>query len=86
MSNKLYVGGLSFQTSQEDLHRLFGEVGKVLTASLITDRDSGRSRGFAFVEMDSPSLAETAISRLNGQQFDGRTLVVSEAREREARR
>lgn len=82
MTNKLYVGGLSYQTTQSDLLRLFGEAGSVATASVITDRESGRSKGFGFVEMATVADAKNAMNQFNGQQFDGRTLVVNEARER----
>lgn len=85
MKSKLFVGGLAYTTSQADLAKLFSEVGSVVQATLITDRASGQSKGFGFVEMATPAHAQEAISRLDGSQFDGRTLVVNEARERSAR-
>ena len=85
MSTKVYVGNLSFQTSSEDLERAFGEFGTVQSANLIEDRETGRSRGFAFVEMSSAEEAQRAIAALNGKEFDGRTLTVNEAKPREDR-
>ncbi len=82
MGKKLFVGNLSFDTASADLEKLFAEVGTCESASVVTDRDSGRSRGFGFVEMSSAAEAEKAISVLNGRQLHGRTLNVSEARER----
>ncbi|MEP7036844.1 MAG: RNA-binding protein, partial [Acidobacteriota bacterium] len=76
MSAKLYVGNLSFDTTQQDLEQLFGEIGTVESANLIEDRDTGRSRGFAFVEMSSDEEAQNAISELNGKEVDGRELKV----------
>ena len=83
MSMKLYVGNLSFGTTDEDLQRLFSQVGSVESVSMVTDRDTGRSRGFAFVEMSSKSEGEAAIAKFNGSELDGRSLTVSEARPRE---
>lgn len=80
---KLYVGNLSFQTSEDDLREAFGQYGTVSTASVVTDRDTGRSRGFAFVEMSDGS--DAAIQGLNGSQLHGRTLTVNEAKPREDR-
>ena len=83
MSTKLYVGNLSFNTSTQDLETMFGESGTVQSASLIEDRETGRSRGFGFVEMSSKAEGETAISELNGKELDGRELKVNEAKARE---
>jgi len=85
MSMKLYVGNLSFSTMEDDLQRLFSQVGSVELVSMVTDRDSGRSRGFAFVEMSSKSEGEAAIAKFNGSELDGRSLTVSEAKPRENR-
>lgn len=85
MSMKLYVGNLSFSTIEDDLHRLFSQVGSVESVSMVTDRDTGRSRGFAFVEMSSKSEGEAAISKFNGSELDGRSLTVNEAKPRENR-
>ena len=82
---KLYVGNLAFQTSSEDLQQLFAQVGTVESASVIEDRDTGRSRGFGFVEMASKEEGESAISQFNGKEFNGRNLTVNEARPREDR-
>jgi len=81
--NKLYVGNLSFNTTEESLSQLFAEFGTVGRASVVTDRDTGRSRGFGFVEMSSDQEAKAAISALDGKQFDGRTIQVNVARPRE---
>ena len=85
MSMKLYVGNLAFQTSSSDLQQLFGQAGTVESASVIEDRDTGRSRGFGFVEMASKEEGEAAISQFNGKEFNGRNLTVNEARPREDR-
>ena len=85
MSIKLYVGNLAFTTREDDLQRLFSQVGSVESVSMVTDRDTGRSRGFAFVEMSSKSEGEAAISKFNGAELDGRSLTVNEARPRESR-
>ena len=82
---KLYVGNLAFQTSSEDLQQLFAQAGTVQSASVIEDRDTGRSRGFGFVEMASKEEGESAISQFNGKEFNGRNLTVNEARPREDR-
>ena len=84
MSMKLYVGNLSFGTMEDDLQQLFSQVGSVESIAMVTDRDTGRSRGFAFVEMSSQSEGEAAITKFNGSELDGRSLTVSEARPREA--
>ncbi len=83
MSMKLYVGNLSYQTTDASLQELFSQAGTVESASLITDRDTGRSRGFGFVEMASREEGEKAIQQFNGTEVDGRSLTVSEARPRE---
>ena len=83
MSTKLYVGNLSFSTSNTDLEQMFGKVGTVLSSNIIEDRETGRSRGFAFVEMSSKEEAQNAISSLNGTEVDGRQLLVNEAKPRE---
>ena len=80
MSKKLYIGNVSFQANDIDLERLFGEVGPVVSAKIIRDKMSGRSRGFGFVEMEIESDAQNAISKFNGYDFNGRALVVSEAK------
>jgi len=85
MSMKLYVGNLNFKTSGEDLQELFGQVGTVESASVVMDRDTGRSRGFGFVEMSSSEEGAKAIEQFNGKEFNGRNLSVNEARPREDR-
>ena len=85
MSTKLYVGNLSFNTTTQDLETIFGESGTVQSANIIEDRDTGRSRGFAFVEMSSPEEAKAAITALDGKEIDGRNLKVNEAKPREDR-
>jgi RNA recognition motif-containing protein len=85
MLTKLYVGNLSFDTSAQDLEKLFGEIGTVESTNVIEDRDTGRSRGFAFVEMSSAEEAQNAISQLDGKEIDGRELKVNEAKPRENR-
>jgi cold-inducible RNA-binding protein len=82
---KLYVGNLSFQTTEDDLLDLFSQAGNVASASLVTDRDTGRSRGFAFVEMASKEEGEAAINQFNGVEIGGRALTVNEARPKENR-
>ncbi len=81
---RLYVGGLPYQTTEQDLVDLFGQVGQVNSATVITDRDSGRSKGFGFVEMSDDQAARTAIERLNGTILGERTITVNEARERQS--
>ena len=83
MSTKLYVGNLSFNVSSDDLQEHFAQAGTVESAKVIEDRDTGRSRGFGFVEMSSSEEAMAAIEQFNGQDLDGRSLVVNEARPRE---
>jgi RNA recognition motif-containing protein len=85
MSMKLYVGNLSFQTSSEDLQELFSQAGTVESANVVEDRDTGRSRGFGFVEMATKEEGEAAIQQFNGKEFGGRNLTVNEARPREDR-
>ena len=85
MKKKLYVGNLSFETTESDLKELFAQTGSVETVRIITDRDTGRSKGFGFVEMTNNDEAQAAISALNGQQSNGRALTVNEARPREDR-
>ncbi|HZH32650.1 MAG TPA: RNA-binding protein [Pyrinomonadaceae bacterium] len=85
MSMKLYVGNLNFKTTGEDLQELFGQVGTVESASVVMDRDTGRSRGFGFVEMSSNEEGQKAIEQFNGKEFNGRNLSVNEARPREDR-
>ena len=82
MSTNLYVGNLTFNTTTADLETLFGQHGDVKKAQVINDRDTGRSRGFGFVEMESQEGANSAISALNGKDLDGRDLTVSVAKER----
>lgn len=82
MSSNLYVGNLTFSTTSADLQLLFGKHGEVTKAQVVTDRDSGRSRGFGFVEMTSSESAEAAISSLNGSNLDGRQLTVNLAKAR----
>jgi RNA recognition motif-containing protein len=85
VGKKLYVGNLSYGTTDSDLQTLFGSHGTVQSAQVIMDRDTGRSKGFGFVEMDSGEQAQAAIAALNGHQVDGRALTVNEARPREER-
>jgi len=85
MSKKLYVGNLAFQTTSNDLQQLFGQAGTVESASVIEDRDTGRSKGFAFVEMSTEEEAASAIDQFNGKELAGRMLKVNEARPRENR-
>ena len=83
MGKKLFVGNLSFDTTSAELEKLFSEVGTCESATVITDRDTGRSRGFGFVEMSSASEAGQAISTLNGREVSGRQINVNEAKQRE---
>lgn len=83
MSTKLYVGNLSFRVSSDDLFEHFAQAGSVESANVVQDRETGRSRGFGFVEMASEDEATAAIAQFNGQEYDGRNMVVNEARPRE---
>ena len=85
MAKNVYVGNLSYGTTDNDLRRMFEEFGTVDSAKVIMDRESGRSKGFGFVEMPNDSEAEAAIDGLNQQEIDGRSLTVNEARPREER-
>ena len=85
MSMKLYVGNLSFQTSSEDLQQLFAQAGTVESAAVVEDRDTGRSRGFGFIEMSSKEEGNAAIQKFNGYDLGGRALNVNEAKPREDR-
>jgi RNA recognition motif-containing protein len=82
---KLYVGNLSFQTSSDDLNSLFAQAGTVESAAVVEDRETGRSRGFGFVEMSSKEEAQKAIEQFNGKEVNGRSLNVNEAKPREDR-
>ena len=84
MSKKIYVGNLPFSSSEDDLKDVFGRHGTVASVNIITDRETGRSRGFGFVEMQDDGEAGAAIAALNGTQLDGRTLTVNEARPRKS--
>ena len=85
MGNKLYVGNLAYSIRDEDLQQSFSQFGTVTSAKVMMDRDTGRSKGFGFVEMESPQAAQAAIRGMNGKNIDGRALVVNEARPREER-
>lgn len=85
MGARLFVGNLTFTTTEADLRTLFGSSGTIVDVKVVTDRETGRSRGFAFVEMSSAAEATEAISQLNGRDFEGRTLKVNEAEERGSR-
>jgi cold-inducible RNA-binding protein len=85
MATKLFVGSLSYNVNDDQLKEFFAAAGEVVSANVITDRDSGRSKGFGFVEMSSEEEAKKAISELNNKELDGRAVTVSEARPREER-
>lgn len=85
MGNKLYVGNLSFRVTSEDLQDHFATAGAVESANVVFDRETGRSRGFGFVEMASEDDANNAIAQFNGAEYDGRNMVVNEARPRDDR-
>ena len=85
MSTKLYVGNLAFQTTSQELQELFAQAGTVESASVVEDRDTGRSRGFAFVQMSTNEEATAAINQFNGKELGGRALKVNEAKPRENR-
>ena len=80
MAHKLFIGGLSFSTSSERLRELFAQAGGVESATVVTDRDTGRSRGFGFVEMATAEEADAAVKKFNGQEVDGRTIKVEIAK------
>jgi cold-inducible RNA-binding protein len=80
MSNKLFVGGISWDSTEDSLKNFFAQAGNVVSATIITDKYSGRSKGFGFVEMSNPEEAQKAIDTLNGQSLDGRAITVSEAK------
>jgi RNA recognition motif-containing protein len=85
MSMKLYVGNLSFQTSSDDLQELFAQAGTVESSAVVEDRETGRSRGFGFVEMSTTEEGQAAIEKFNGTEVNGRNLTVNEAKPREDR-
>ena len=82
MASRLYVGNLSYQTIASELETLFGEVGEVVEATVVTDRETGRSKGFGFVEMADEASAQAGIERFNSTEFMGRTIKVAEAKPR----
>jgi RNA recognition motif-containing protein len=81
---RIYVGGLPYQSTEQDLIQLFEQIGQVTSATVITDRETGRSKGFGFVEMSSDDEARAAIEQLNGSTLGDRTITINEARERDA--
>lgn len=85
MATKLFVGGLSWDTKEDSLKNLFSQAGNVVSATVITDKFSGRSKGFGFVEMASEKEAEEAVKKFNGQSLDGRNITVNEARPQQPR-
>jgi RNA recognition motif-containing protein len=85
MATKLFIGSLAWATNDDSLKKFFEAVGTVVSANVITDRESGRSRGFGFVEMSSDEEAKKAVEELNGKELDGRAIVVNEAKPREDR-
>ena len=86
MAMKLYVGGLAYSVTDQELEEFFASQGKVVSAAVIKDRDSGQSKGFGFVEMDDLKEGQNAIKNLNGQELNGRAIIVSQARPQEDRR
>ena len=84
MAKKIFVGNLSFQITETDLSNMFGEIGRVESVQIITDRDTGRSKGFGFVEMSDDEAAAKAIERFNGKEVNGRALTVNEARPKDS--
>jgi RNA recognition motif-containing protein len=86
MATKLYVGGLAYSVTEQELEALFAELGKVVSTAVIKDRDSGQSKGFGFVEMEDAAAAQNAIKELNNKELSGRKIVVNEARPQEDRR
>lgn len=85
MGRRIYVGNLSYSVGKQELQQFFGAHGTVVSAQVITDRDTGRSKGFGFVEMSSDQEAQAAIAALNGRKFEGRSITVNEARPQEGR-
>ena len=85
MAMKLYVGGLAYSVTDDKLKEIFAEQGKVLSATVIKDRDSGQSKGFGFVEMDDVKEGQAAITAMNGKEVEGRTIMVNQARPQENR-
>ena len=85
MASKLFIGSLAWATNDDSMKDFFSQVGTVVSANVITDRETGRSKGFGFVEMSSDDEAKAAVDQLNGKDLDGRPIVVSEARPREER-
>lgn len=85
MATKLFVGSLPYSTTSEDLEQIFAEIGTVTSAQVIVDRDTNRSKGFGFVEMEDDNQAKEAIEKINGKDVEGRQITVSEARPREDR-
>ena len=85
MSTRLYVGNLNFRTTGDELREMFSQAGEVETATVVEDRDTGRSRGFGFVEMSSKEEGQAAITQFNGKEVNGRALTVNEAKPREDR-
>jgi RNA recognition motif-containing protein len=85
MEKKLHVGNLSYNTTEDQLQSLFAQAGTVVSTTVITDRETGRSKGFGFVEMGDESAASAAVAQLNGAQLDGRAITVAEARPRAPR-
>ena len=85
MAQKLFVGGLAFSTSSDRLREVFAQAGTVESAAVVTDRDSGLSRGFGFVEMSTPAEADAAVKKFNGQEIDGRQLKVELSKPQESR-
>lgn len=85
MATRLFVGNLPYSTTGDQLQEAFSAAGTVVSATVITDKQTGRSRGFGFVEMSSEDEAKNAVATLNGKEMDGRAIVVNEAREREDR-
>ena len=83
MATKLYVGNLAYSTDKDTLQRLFSEFGNVVSATIITDRQTGNSKGFGFVEFEDDACAQKAVSAINGKEVDGRRIRVSEAREKD---
>jgi RNA recognition motif-containing protein len=86
MATKLFVGSLAYSVTDEELEAFFAEVGKVTSARVLLDRETNRSRGFGFVEMESDDEAKTAVKELNGKELNGRAVIVNEARPQEDRR